>query len=267
MIRHLTPLLLAASLIATPAATAGESAEDIVRASAEKRYAGNSVQTMKLTKTTKTGDDVKTMVMSTRVDGDTIAAHGIFTEPEPMAGVQVLSLSKDGAATRRWLYMPLGDSLNPIDSSRRTDPFMGTDFSHEDLELGDPDAGTHTLLEDETITVGGKSIDCHHLESVPDDGLTTAYGKIETWIEKGSHAPRRVDLYAVDDPSEVFKRLTFEGVAVEGGAVVTTNMLMENLAKGTSTRIEVTEYRLDVPADELPDALFDPEQLRTNVPR
>jgi len=88
-----------------------------------------------------------------------------------------------------------------------------------------------------------------------------------TWIEKGSYAPRRVLLFAKEDPATEFKRLTFEGVAVENGAVVPTNMLMENLVKGTSTRIEVTEYRLDVPAEELPDALFDHEQLRNNVPQ
>jgi hypothetical protein len=36
---------------------------------------------------------------------------------------------------------------------------------------------------------------------------------------------------------------------------------MVNLKKGTKTRLEVQEYRVDVPKEELPDSLFSQTEL------
>jgi len=161
MIRMLYPtlLLLCAALIAGPAA-ADESAEDIVRTSREKAYRGNSIQQMELTQIVQTGTKPKTVLAtSTRIDGNSVQIHAMMVLPVPLKGMQFLTIAGDGAETRRWMYMPAGDTLNEIDKTARTNSFMGTDFTHEDMELGDPDAGTHTLLGSETITVGGQSVE------------------------------------------------------------------------------------------------------------
>ncbi len=48
----------------------------------------------------------------------------------------------------------------------------------------------------------------------------------------------------------------------EGGELrFPTHLVMQDLQKGTSTSLELTSWELDVPADQLPDELFDPASL------
>ena len=76
--------------------------------------------------------------------------------------------------------------------------------------------------------------------------------------------PRQILMYDRDGTTEA-KRLTFEAVTTEGSRTVATRLRMENLKKGTSTLLMVTDYRLDVPAEELPDRLFDSARLAENL--
>ncbi len=64
------------------------------------------------------------------------------------------------------------------------------------------------------------------------------------------------------DGTTEYKRMTFE--AWDGsspGNYVPKRIRMEDLVKDASTLMTITDYRLDVPADELPDDRFDPTML------
>ena len=247
-----------------PAEAGAEDAESMIRKASSSRQVGNAIQTIRLVRTSASGQtDTKVLQTHTRTVDGLEQSHAVIVEPEPLKGVQFLRLQRSGDADVTWTYLPAGESLNEIAGSRKAQQFMGTDFSYEDLELGDVDAGVHELLGDETITIDGAEVACHKISTIPRSGFETAYGKLETWVEQGTLLPRQILLYAPDGVSEL-KRLTFETFAFEGARTPPTLMRMENLERETSTVLEVTDYKLDVAAEELPESLFDPRRLAEN---
>jgi hypothetical protein len=263
--RVLGTLMLWGMLVGgAPQAVAGE-AETLIEQANASRQLGNTVQTIRLELTSKSGT-VKEYVLLTHtrsVDG-LEQSHAMFTAPEGLHGMQFLRLQRKGAEDEKWMYMPAGDSLTSIAGSKRTGSFIGTDFTYEDMELGDVNAGTHELLGTETIEVGGAQVACHKIATTPGEGLETAYGKLVTWISTDGGVPRRILMFDRDGTTEA-KRLSFEAITAEGSRTVATRMRMENLQKGSSTLLEVTAYRLDVPAEELPDRLFDSTRQAENL--
>jgi outer membrane lipoprotein-sorting protein len=245
------------------AAWAADSAQDIIRKANEGRAAGNSIQTIELTMTLSSGG-TKQYVLDTRTrdSGGIDGSRAEIQQPQELAGTTLLSISGASGTSETYMYMPAGKSLMQIEGNSRKGPFMGTDFSYEDLDFGDIDAGSHTLLGDETISVGGAAYDCHKIETTPNAGIDTAYGTIITWIDKDSYTPRQVLMLAADGTTEL-KRMTIEAVA-GNGSTLPTRVRMENFKKGSSTVMVVLAHRLDVPEDELPADLFDPAQFETN---
>jgi len=258
-------LLLIGLTLGVPRITRAVEAETLIEQANASRQLGNTVQTLELVVTSKSGStkEMRLEVRTRAVDG-LEQSLAILREPVNLNGMQFLRKQRTDGEDDKWMYMPIGGNLNRIAGSGRTGPFLGTDFSYEDMELGDAGSGTHTVLGSESITVGGAALECHTIQSIPVDGIESAYGRLITWIDKDTHVPRRILMYGPDGSTEA-KRLTFEAVATEGSRTVATRMLMENLGKGSSTLLEVTEYRLDVPEAELPDAMFDPEQLAGNL--
>ncbi len=244
-------------------AGAGE-AESLIEQANASRQLGNTVQTIRLEQTSKSGSIKERVLLThTRSVEGLEQSNAMFTAPEELKGVQFLRLQRSGSEDQKWMYMPLNGSVNEIEGSSRTRSFMGTDFTFEDMELGDVDAGTHALLGTEAIEIAGAQVSCHKIETVPAAGIETAYGKLVTWIAVDGSVPRRILMYDKDGSTEA-KRLTFEAVARDGSRTVPTRLRMENLKRGSSTLLEVTDYRMDVPADELPDRLFDSTRLAEN---
>ncbi len=253
------PVLAVALLVVTGAAA--QSADEIIAEAAAARYEGNTVQTIQLARTYRGATKESTLVTSTRVDAIE-QTHAEFTAPVDMAGMVFLTKKVAGQETQNWMYMSAVNSLSQITGAQRTGSFMGTDFTYEDLEIGDVDAGTHALGGVETITVAGASYTCHKIATTPVADRVTGYGKLVTWIDQTTSLPRMMLLYKKDGTTE-WKRMTFE--AWDGsspGNYVAKRIRMEDLVKDASTLMTITEYRLDVPATDLPDSLFDPDQLK-----
>lgn len=245
-------------VVALPA-VAEESAEDIIKKANDGRAAGNSIQTMELVQQVKDGTKEYTLDVHTRISGTDMKSRAEITAPVDLVGVVLLSIISEGQEDETWMYMSLAGSLNRIKGSARKKGFMGTDFSYEDLEIGDVDAGTHTRIADEAVTIGGQSYTCHRIETIPRADLETAYGKLITWVETGSYVPRQILMY--DGNGVAIKKMTFEKVETVGNTTLPTLIRMENLGKDTSTTMKVTAHQLNVPADQLPDSLFDPDAL------
>ena len=91
----------------------------------------------------------------------------------------------------KWLYLPAMKKTRRISgSSSKTDYFMGTDFTYDDMGHRNTDEDTHTLLREETID--GQA--CWVLQSVPN---TTGeiYTRRVSWIRKDCLIPVRVEYY------------------------------------------------------------------------
>ncbi len=243
---------------------AGElTAQEVIDKASETRNVRNSVQTMVLKTYDRSGRSRERTIESKVKEGADGKARSYirFLEPDDVAGVQFLTIQNPGGEDDQWLYMPAGEGLlNRISGSSKRGSFMGTDFRFEDLEVGAADEGTHTLLGEEAVTVGGATYQAYKIETVPNPDMKSSYTKFVTWVSKDDFVPRQVEFY--DKKGELEKRLTLPTVKSEGGVMVPTLTVMENLKRGTRTEIVVSEYKVNVDPAELPDEMFTPDYLQ-----
>jgi len=239
-------------------------AQQIIDKSSENRNVRNSIQTMVLKTYDKSGRSRERTIESRVKEGadGKARSHVRFVQPDDVAGVQFLTIQNPGGEDDQWLYMPAGEGmLNRISGSSKKGSFMGTDFRFEDLEVGAADEGTHTLLGEESVTVGGVAYACYKLKTVPNADMGSSYTKFVTWVGKDDFVPRQVEFY--DKKEELEKRLTLPSVKSEGDVMIPLLTVMENLKRGTKTEIVVSDYKVNVDAADLPDEIFTPDYLQS----
>lgn len=152
-----------------------------------------SQSTMKLIN--KRGKERKRqVVLYSKTDGEDNDKTLIrFQAPADVKGVGLLSI-EDGNREDQWLYLPALKRIRRISSSEKTDSFMGSDFSYEDIEQNDLDDYEYTLLREEELD----GVMCYIIQSIPIDEEVkqeTAYSKSEVWIHKDNYVSIKVNFY------------------------------------------------------------------------
>lgn len=239
-------------------------AEQLVQKSTEVRTVQNSVQTMTMEIVNKAGA-IKSKTIETRMKRTASnASMSIvkFLAPEDEAGTAFLSVpgAGDGGEDLRVIWMPALGVENTIKGSQKGGAFAGSDFTYEDLSVGDPAGATHTQVRTETITVAGMAFSCVVIESVPKLESKSSYAKITTWIDTTDSMPRQVFFW--NGKGEQVKKMTLEKIQKEGVNAIPMVTVMEDLKKGSRTVVRVQKVRINVPAAELPDSLFTVESLK-----
>ncbi len=252
---------VAVALLCAPAFAADLTADQIIRRSSENRTVDNSIQTMTLEIFDKSGRSRVRKITSRVKQGpeDATWSYVFFDEPEDVRGVQFLSLENPKGEDDQWMFMPAIGTANRIAGSSRKGSFMGTDFTYEDMAIGQADDATHELLPKQTVTVGGGSFEVYVVQSVPKPELKSAYTKLVTFVDTTDLMPRQVDLF--DKNGEQIKRMTFLDVVKDGDVLIPKLIIMENLKRDTKTELRVQEYKVNVDPAQLPDQMFTKEYI------
>ncbi len=106
-----------------------------------------------------------------------------FISPSDVKGTSVLTIEHTDADDDQWLYLPALRKVRRISSSDKTDHFMGSDFTFEDIQSEDLEHFEYRLLG--TETVDGE--DCYVVEAIPvtEKKLKeTGYDKRQLWVRK-----------------------------------------------------------------------------------
>jgi outer membrane lipoprotein-sorting protein len=132
----------------------------------------------------------------------------------------------------RRLYIPASDKVIPIAGNRKQDPFMGSDFTYEDVSGRHFSKDNHTLVGEEKM--GG--VDCYITESVPrkkEDKIA----KMKSWIDKKTYIPMRVDFYNHD--GKVYRK--YEALSIQDidGFPTVMVRVMTSPLEGTHTELIV----------------------------
>ena len=130
---------------------------------------------------------------------------------------------------------------------------MGTDFTYEDLEPREPEAGKHTLLREEQLENHAVWV----VESVAKNPKSSAYSKVIQWIRKDIAIPVKAEFY--DKSKRLLKVLTAEEVKQENGYWTARRTTMENVRKKHKTIMEVLKQKNDI---EIPDTEFTQRALK-----
>jgi outer membrane lipoprotein-sorting protein len=154
-----------------------------------------------------------------------------YTKPEKQAGVSTLSLPGD----EMWLFMPAFDEPVKITLLSKSQAFTGTDFSYEDMDSRSySEKYAPTLIKSDDPKY-------YKLELVPRSKKSN-YSKILVTLEKVNHYPIKMEYF--DGKGNFFKEATYQ-YARQGKYWYAKEVLMEDLKKGSSTKIVMKDMKFD----------------------
>jgi hypothetical protein len=253
---RLLPLLLGVALWAHPRpARADARATAVLEAAWAAQRASSSIQQVEMALVSKGGAArTRSFEMRVRRDEAAVMVHIRFLSPADVAGIQVVQIDRVAGADEQLLYLPALRRVTRIAGAARKGAFLGSDFSHEDLQLAGQRGGTHSLVEEGADRV---TIDT-------DPGADSSYGRIRTTVSKADQLPRTVEFF--DRAGAAVKRLEVLEVQTVDGHPLPTRTVMRDLQKGSSTTLRVVSARMDVPLSELPEADFTAAGMEARSP-
>ncbi|MFT4978615.1 MAG: hypothetical protein ACI8S6_004525 [Myxococcota bacterium] len=243
-----TVVLLAAALAQQPT-----TAEEIFERAQQARSIDNSIQTMRMVLVSKSGAErVREMELRVRRDGEVLSSYTRFTSPSDVSGTQLVMVDNPQQADDQLLYLPALKRVQRIAGRARTGSFMGSDFAFEDLELSGAEDAQHTIVSEDA--------ESWVIETVPAD--SPLYSRIRSTVSRADLVPRQVEYF--DKRGELLKRLTITETVLDGETTIPRVSIMENLQKGTKTRLEIMEHQLNVSAEQIPDEVFTAAYMERN---
>lgn len=121
-----------------------------------------------------------------------------FLAPADDKGVAYLKIEHENKNDDMKLWLPNFKKIRRISSKKKSESFMGSDMSYEDMTSRNIDEYTYSILGSEKID----NVDCYILESVP-SGIKTEYSKHISWITKDMHLPVKEESF--DKKGELLK--------------------------------------------------------------
>lgn len=187
------------------------------------------------------------------VDGDGDKSLSIFDRPRDVEGTAFLSFSHTTGNDDQWLYLPALSRVKRISTSNKSGPFMGSEFSYEDISSQEVDEYTYTWIRDETLD----GVEMYVIERVPVD-KNSGYTKLITWIDREHFRTMKVEFY--DRKGSLMKTLTPEGFHQYLEQFWRPDVMnMVNHQTGKSTVLEWTNYQFQT---GLSDRDFDRNALK-----
>jgi len=128
----------------------------------------------------------------------------VFDSPRDVRGVAVLSHAHKAGSDEQWLYLPALKRVKRVASKNRTGPFLGSEFSLEDLSFQEVEKYSYEYLRDENLD--GK--ESHVIKRIPLDPYS-GYTKQIVWISKSNSLIHQIHHF--DRKSFHVKTQTFSG--------------------------------------------------------
>ncbi len=162
-----------------------------------------------------------------------------FLSPADVKNTSFMNWSYDSnKADDQWIYLPALKKTKRISSDSKSDYFMGSDFTYDDLGDRKLDADNHKLLR--TQTINGTA--CYVVESKSKDE-DYMYSKTITWINKSNFVGVKKEFY--DEDGDLLKILTIKKSVKLSGFWVITHSEMKNVQKNHKTSIVLSNVKIN----------------------
>jgi len=152
----------------------------------------DSISEMKMTLRNRTGDESirELRISNLEVSNDGDKSLTVFDSPKDVRGTGFLSFSHIDEADDQWLYLPALKRVKRISSKNKSGPFMGSEFSFEDLASFEVDKYQYRYLGDETI----EGIASYKVEMIP-RYAHSGYTRLVTWIDQQEFRIQKIEFY------------------------------------------------------------------------
>lgn len=180
------------------------------------------------------------------------------------AFVRILEPAKDqGISFLRigynlWNYLPSVEKVMKIPPSMMLQPWMGSDFTNDDLvkESSYIDDYDHKIVGTETRD-GEKII---QVELIPRPQAPVVWGKVIFWVREKDDLP--IEHHFLDEKGRLIKDLVFSDFRTVDGILLPTLWEMKNILKeGQKSALQLLSIDFD-PVPPIPESVFTERNLR-----
>lgn len=179
-----------------------------------------------------------------------------FTAPADIRNTSFMNWSyDDGRDDDQWIYLPALKKVKRIASDSKSDYFMGSDFTYDDLGERHPDQDEHRILREEEIQ--GEA--CYVVESSSKDE-EYMYSRTLTWIIKDKWIGLKKEFY--DEDGEHLKTLKIREYRQIAGYWTIPNMEMHNIQKDHRTGMIMKNIAID---EAVSDNMFTQRMMQRGV--
>jgi hypothetical protein len=213
---------------------------------AYNRPAGNDqTSDLKMTLINKKGDRrIREISQFTKDFGDVEKSIMFFLSPADIKNTSFMNWSYDDSRSDdQWIYLPALKKVKRISSDSKSDYFMGSDFTYDDLGDRKVIQDNHKLLREEVINDKA----CYVVESIPLDA-DYMYSKTITWVEKETFIGVQKEFF--DEDGELLKILTIKNHKKIDGFDVILISEMKNVQNGHSTEMRLTNVKINTGVEE-----------------
>ena len=163
-----------------------------------------------------------------------------FMSPADVKNTSFMNWSYDdeNKSDDQWIYLPALKKVKRISSDSKSDYFMGSDFTYDDLGDRHPSQDTHSILKEETID----GVKCYVVESNPKDE-EYMYSRTVTWVVKDKWIGIKKEFY--DEDEDFLKQLTLKEYKEFGEVIIITNVTMKNEQKNHQTEMKLSDVKIN----------------------
>lgn len=183
-------------------------------------------------------------------DSKTLA---VFTAPEEIRGVALLSINRRGVNDRQYMYIPATQRVRTVAPQERSARFIGTDFTFEDIAEPVLDDFTYRLLGEAEIIDGHKT---WKVVATPVDSSRSQYKYIYYWVAQDVPVILHAEMY--DAQGREVRVLHASQIKRVSGIVGARRTEMTSVLTGTRTVLVIDDVKFNLKMDE---KLFTPEGL------
>ncbi len=138
----------------------------------------------------------------------------------------------------QWLFLPALGKVKRIAAREKSENFMGSDFSYEDIGGRDIDDDTYEYLRDEDLN----GIPCYIVKAVAKDDDSGYQFRI-AWVDMANWILTKVEYY--DRKGALLKILTIDKQTKDGSYWSVEEMQMENVQTQHRTIMKITDIQYD----------------------
>ncbi|MEJ5349914.1 MAG: outer membrane lipoprotein-sorting protein [Desulfosoma sp.] len=187
---------------------------------------------------------VRRLRVSVKTDGSARKSLIRFLSPADIEGTGFLVLEAKPGDTEQFLYLPALKRSRRIATAQKSQSFVNSDFSYEDLERRAVEASQHRVIGEETVG----DVPCWILESTPLETPPSQYGMVRVWAAKEIWVPMRIQY--VDKKGEHIKTYTVRNLKQVQGIWTEMEVVMENLKDGHRTILKTLSINYNTGLDD-----------------
>ena len=186
-----------------------------------------------------------------------------FKDPEDIAGTIFLSVKPVGEDAHMWLFLPALGMAKELVADQQKQSFAGSTFSYKDMgNRSYADKYAAKLVGEEILTIGDEQRPCYVLEFTARPDTDADYPTGKAWVDKESFLMLKSEDY--NDSGNLERTMDVLTLTEFDGQLLAGKMLATNALDNSSTTI--TFVKRQHPESEIPDSVFDPENLATFDP-